>query len=230
MTTRNFNVKNGLTVGVANIDATTGNILTTGLANVGSLRVTGVSNLNAVGNVTITGGSSGQYLQTNGSGVLTWASVPTGTGISNGTSNISIPTANGSVNTSVGGTPNVLVVTSTGANVNGNIIATAYHIRSVGTSISAAGTNQGTATAIAKEMNVVSTVVSGAGVILPVATAGMVISITNTSANALLVYPATSAAINTGAANAAYTQPAGATLQYLAPTTTQWYTVGATFA
>ena len=119
MTTRNFNVKNGLTVGVANIDATTGNILTTGLANVGSLRVTGVSNLNAVGNVTITGGSSGQYLQTNGSGVLTWATVPSGDGIANGTSNISIPVASGNVNTSVGGTANVLVVTATGANILG---------------------------------------------------------------------------------------------------------------
>jgi hypothetical protein len=58
----------------------------------------------------------------------------------------------------------------------------------------------------------------------------MVISITNTSAISLAVYPATSAAINTGATNAAYSQPAGATLQFIAPTTTQWYTVGATFA
>jgi hypothetical protein len=105
-----------------------------------------------------------------------------------------------------------------------------YVIRSVDTGISAAGTAQGNATAIAKEINVVSTVASGAGVVLPTAVAGMVVSITNTSANALLVYPATGAAINTGSANAAYSQPAGATLQYLAPTTTQWYTVGATFA
>jgi hypothetical protein len=58
----------------------------------------------------------------------------------------------------------------------------------------------------------------------------MTIIITNTSANTLLAYPATSAAINTGAANAAYSQPAGATLQFVAPTTTQWYTVGASFA
>jgi hypothetical protein len=112
----------------------------------------------------------------------------------------------------------------------GNLNATGYVIRSVGTGISAAGTVQGNATAITKEMNVVSTVASGAGVVLPTAVSGMVISITNTSANTLLVYPATSAAINTGATNAAYSQPAGATLQYLAPTTAQWYTVGATFA
>lgn len=119
MTTRNFNVKNGLTVGVANIDATTGNILTTGLVNPGSLTVTGVSNLGPVGNVTITGGSSGYYLQTNGSGVLTWAAVPSGTGIANGTSNVIILTSGGNVNTSVGGVANVFVVTSTGVNVAG---------------------------------------------------------------------------------------------------------------
>ena len=113
MTTRNFNVKNGLTVGTATIDATTGN------ANIGNLQVNGVSNLGPVGNVTITGGSSGYYLQTNGSGVLTWAAVPTGTGISNGTSNVNIPASGGNVNTSVAGNANVFVVTGTGVNVAG---------------------------------------------------------------------------------------------------------------
>jgi hypothetical protein len=111
-----------------------------------------------------------------------------------------------------------------------NVTASGYHIRSVNTGISAAGSTQGTATAITKEINVVSTVASGAGVVFPTAVAGMVITITNTSANALLVYPATSAAINSAALNAAYSQPAGSTLQFIAPTTTQWYTVGATFA
>ena len=31
-------------------------------------------------------------------------------------------------------------------------------------------------------------------------------------------------------ANAAFTHPASATLQFIAPTATQWYTVGATYA
>jgi hypothetical protein len=130
-------------------------------------------------------------------------------------------------------------ITSTGTltsvTVSGNITAqanvtmTGYVIRSVGTSISAAGSSQGTATAITKEINVVSTVASGAGVVLPTAVAGMVITITNTSANSLLVYPATGGIINSLATNAAFTQPASATLQFIAPTTTQWYTVGATY-
>jgi hypothetical protein len=184
MTTRNFNVKNGLTVGTATIDAATGNAnlgnvgtaqvlatanitapqiisnVTTGTApflvnstttvanlaattaltsgtvttaaqpnitSVGtltSLTVSGTTNLGAVGNVTITGGSSGYYLQTNGSGGLSWAAVPTGTGISNGTSNINIFTSGGNVTTSVGGVSNVFVVTTTGANIAGTLNAT----------------------------------------------------------------------------------------------------------
>jgi hypothetical protein len=44
------------------------------------LTVTGVSNLNAVGNVIITGGSNGQVLTTNGSGNLSWTTVSSGGG------------------------------------------------------------------------------------------------------------------------------------------------------
>jgi hypothetical protein len=58
----------------------------------------------------------------------------------------------------------------------------------------------------------------------------MVIVITNTSANSLLVYPGTGAAINTNAANISITQGATSTIQFLAPTSTQWYTIGATYA
>lgn len=123
MATRNFNVKNGLTVGTATIDAATGNANVGNLGTTG-LSVTGVSNLNAVGNVIITGGSSGFYLQTNGSGNLTWAAVPSGNGIANGTSNISIPSSGGNVNTSVAGNANVFVVTGTGANIAGTLNAT----------------------------------------------------------------------------------------------------------
>jgi hypothetical protein len=131
-------------------------------------------------------------------------------------------------------------ITSTGTlaslsatgNINGaNIIATSYHIRSVATAITAAGSTQGTATALTKEINVVSTVTAGAnGVVLPTAVAGMALTITNTSANALSVYPATTGIINSLAANASFSQPAGATLQFIATTTTQWYSVGATYA
>ena len=69
----------------------TGSTTTNGSANVtgntrtSNLTVTQKTNLGAVGNVTITGGVSGQYLQTNGSGVLTWANATGGNGSPGGT-------------------------------------------------------------------------------------------------------------------------------------------------
>ena len=132
--------------------------------------------------------------------------------------------------------PNVTSVgTLTSLAVTGNItsanITTSTHvIRSVATAISAAGTVQGDATALAKDINVVSTVSAGQGVRLPTAVAGMVIIVNNTSATSLNVYPSTSAAINSLATNAAYTHIAAASLQYYAISATQWYTVGATYS
>jgi hypothetical protein len=110
--------------------------------------------------------------------------------------------------------------------------ATGYVIRSVDTGIIALGLTQLTAVALAKEINVVTTIVPllNTGVRLRVAVPGMVITIINTSANALSVWPNTGADINGGTINAAYSHSAGATLQYVAPTSTDWYTVGATFA
>ena len=73
-------------------------------------------------NVHIYGGSAGEVLQTDGSGNLSWYAI-SATTIQNGTSNVSIPVANGNVNTSVDGNINVFVVTGIGANVNGNLDA-----------------------------------------------------------------------------------------------------------
>ena len=55
-------------------------ITTTGANVAGTLQVSGQSNLGPVGNVVITGGSANQFLQTNGSGVLTWATASGGGG------------------------------------------------------------------------------------------------------------------------------------------------------
>jgi hypothetical protein len=48
------------------------------VSKTGNITVTGVSSLGPVGNVKITGGSSGQYLSTDGSGTLSWATVSSG--------------------------------------------------------------------------------------------------------------------------------------------------------
>jgi len=131
----NANVGNlgtaGLVVATGNVSGgnltTAGVLSVTGNANVGNLGTTGiiatgVSNLGPNSNVIITGGSNGQFLQTNGSGNLSWTTIVT-SGVVNGTSNVAIPVPDGNVNTSVGGVANVFVVTSTGANVTGNMTA-----------------------------------------------------------------------------------------------------------
>jgi len=78
------------------------------------------ANLGAVGNVTITGGTDGQYLVANGStGGLKWASVDAAK-ISNGTSSVDIPVTNGNIQLTSAGNL-VVEVTGTGANVTGYV-------------------------------------------------------------------------------------------------------------
>jgi hypothetical protein len=227
----------------------------TSVGTLGSLAVTGnanVGNLNTGGTVIATGNISANFFIGNGS-QLTGIDATT---IQNGTANVRTFN-NANVTVSAAGTANIAVFTGTGANVAGtlnatgnanvgnlgtgglitatgnvsgaNLISTAYTIASVGTGISAAGTAQGNATAIGNMFNAVSTVASGAGVVLPTAVAGMRISVINTSANALLVYPASSAAINSASVNVAYSQPAGARLDYISTSSSQWYTLNATY-
>lgn len=69
--------------------------------------------------------------------------------------------------------------------------------------LSAAGTNQGTATPIATQVAAFTTVASGAGGVLPAAAVGVGGEVFNDGANALLLYPNGSDAINGGAAGAA---------------------------
>ena len=90
------------------------------LAN--NLSVNGISNLNSLTNVKISGGSAGQFIQTDGAGNLVFASPGTQSSLANGTSNVSIPVINGNINLSVGGNPNVLVATTTGIVVTGSIL------------------------------------------------------------------------------------------------------------
>ncbi len=120
--------------------------------------------------------------------------------------------------------------TDTNTLSTGNISLTGNYLRSVATGISAAGSTQGTATAITKDINIVSTVSTGQGIVLPTAIAGMVIIVNNTSATDLNVYPASGATINSLATNAAYTHIPNGSLQYYAVSSTQWYTVGASYA
>ncbi len=115
MATRNFNVKNGLTAGNITLDATTNTTTTANLVVTGNANLTAAANvaLGSNSNVKLTGGSSGQYLQTDGAGNLSWQTVSvSANSISNGTSNVRIPVANGNVVVSVNGTANTATFTS----------------------------------------------------------------------------------------------------------------------
>ena len=212
----NIVVKTSATFTTPNIGAATGTSLTVD-GNVTANNIS-VSNLaNVGGNITTS------------ANVLANVNVVANGNISgNNFSATSTITATGNVS---GGNLTTTGNVSASGNITGNnVIANSYFIRSVGTGISANGSTQATATGLSKDINVVSTVSSGQGVKLPTAIAGMVIIIRNSSANNLLVYPPSSAAINALAADAAYTQPTVSTLQYVAVSTSQWYTVGATYA
>jgi hypothetical protein len=117
----------------------------TGLTSTGTVNLTGASNvaLGPVANVHITGGTTGQYLQTDGSGTLTWATVSSGStsNISNGNSNVSIATANGNITMSAVGNANIVTVTGTGVNVAGTLNVTGQtNLGAVGNVVITGGT------------------------------------------------------------------------------------------
>lgn len=111
---------------VVSNNISTDSILAFGNTTTSNLVVSRRANLGSVSNVTILGGLSGQVLTTNGSGNLSWAALSVDS-LSNGTSNVSIPVANGNINFSVNGVSGLVTIGTAGvtmfgnANVTGNL-------------------------------------------------------------------------------------------------------------
>ena len=128
VSTSALSVTGNITAGNVSATGISGTLSTatqTSITSVGTLTgltVNGLTSLGPVGNVSITGGSAGQYLQTNGAGVLVWETVDAAT-LSNGTSNVKLYN-NANIEISVAGNANVFTVTGTGANVTGTLNAT----------------------------------------------------------------------------------------------------------
>ena len=130
--TGNITGANLITGGVLSVtgNANIGNIGTSQLTATGNVALSGANvSLGAVGNVKITGGTTGQYLQTDGSGNLSWAAISNVPGISNGTSNVNIATSGGNITMAVNGTASVVNVSSSNVNVAGTLNATTAIIR-----------------------------------------------------------------------------------------------------
>jgi hypothetical protein len=201
--TSNLSVGNIAATGTISASLLTGTLTTSAQPNVTTVGT--LVNLDVTGNTTTGGIKTDNYYYANGT--------PISFAGTYGDSNVAayLPTYTGNISAA-------------------NVTTSSYVVRSVATGISAAGSVQGTATALSKDINVISTVSAGQGVRLPGAVAGMVLIVNNTSATNVNVYPATGAAIGSLATNASYTHVSGASLQYYAVSATQWYTVGATYA
>lgn len=112
-----------LRANIANVSTIDAGNAVVGRAVVGNLTVTGPANLGPANTLTITGGSTGQFLQTDGNGALTWATVSANGNVSltseitNGSSNV-IVNANSNVTFGVAGQSEVLTITNAGAQAN----------------------------------------------------------------------------------------------------------------
>ena len=90
----------------------------TSLGTLVNVTVSGTSDLGNAGNVTITGGSSGQYLKTDGAGNLNWATVDSSR-LANGTTEIEL-LQNGNINFTIGTQTNSVIFVDDGSVVLGS--------------------------------------------------------------------------------------------------------------
>ena len=113
MAIKAFNSVAGFSVGETPVNI----ILANGAITTTNITTTGVTSLNSVGNVKITGGTSGQVIITDGAGNLSFATIDSDT-LANGNSEVQVY-ANSNIALTVAGNANVAVFTGTGANING---------------------------------------------------------------------------------------------------------------
>jgi len=127
------NIQGSYFIGNLSGTITTGNqYLITNVGTLGNLNVTNTitsANANITSVLKASGltypssdGTNGQVLTTYGNGTLTFSTIDTYR-IANGTSNVTVYSS-GNVTTSVGGTANVIVATTTGANIKGYVDVT----------------------------------------------------------------------------------------------------------
>lgn len=221
---------------------TAGNIMLTGNASIsGTISGSNISavNVNAVGSIsaanisaTLFTGSGANLTNINGSNVsniVPNANYAAYSGNAN-TSNTAI-TVTGSAQSNI-----TSVGTLTGLTVNGNtstqnLTLSGYTFLSVSSSVAAAGSTQGTATVLAKEISVVTTMTptTASGVRLPDAITGMAVTVINVSSGTINVYPGVGASIDSITTNNPFPLGAGARLQFVATSSAKWYSLTAVF-
>jgi hypothetical protein len=86
-----------------------------------------------------------------------------------------------------------------------NLTLSGYLARSNAASVTAAGTTQGTATALTADQNNIATGTANQGVVLPTGVPGMRVLVWNSTGNTIKIYPAGTGTIDGGSASAAVT-------------------------
>ena len=122
LTTGNANVGNLNATYIAGTLTTAAQPNITSVGNLTALTVTGLTTLDTLANLKISGGANGQIISTDGAGNLSFISNDSGK-IVNGTSNVSIPDLNGNILLVKGGAT-IITVTGVGANITGSIDVT----------------------------------------------------------------------------------------------------------
>ncbi len=218
------------TTGLTPSTATTGAVTLAGtlvVSNGGTGAGTFTSNGVIYGNTTsalgvTAAGATGQVLIGTTSNPPSWSTL-SGIAVTSitGTANqITASAATGAVTLS---TPSTFVAP-------GSVQVTTSMQVSATNSISAtSGTTQGS-TPLTTDYNVITTVTAGDAVTLPAGLAGRVVTVVNRGANAVLVFPASGAAIDGLAANASISLPAGQEWAGEAISATQWYSVDTIYA
>jgi len=156
------------------------------------------------------------------------AAYPDGMGLENST-NMS-PPAGGMLaidGATIGGTTpepvNASTISATGAAaIGGNATVSGYILESVANGLTAAGTTRADALQLAKQRNILATVASGTGVILPVGVVGMRITIFNNGAHAAQVYASGSETIDTVAGSTGVVLTNALRCEYFFDATNTW--------
>ena len=94
--------------------------------------------------------------------------------------------------------------------------------------VTAAGSTQATATVLARQINYVTA--GSGGVRLPVPVGGERVLIRNSLGSSIIVYPGSGAQINDSGTNVGVGHSSASMLEYVAVSSTQWYTLNSTYA
>ena len=231
-----------LVYGTSNKSITWTSSATTGGSNTGYW--------NSTDNLNLNGSSLGYYI--NGTGVLTTSSVLANAttitvGAAGVTENLGANTGNSTLNIYGNGTSGTATITTNVTTGTANLFAGVTGSVNIGgitwagsgnsalilnngglqfssaSSVAAAGTNQGTATQLYADNNFITS--GTGGVVLPAATTGREVSVTNNTGAAINVYPQSTHTIESGSAGVPTVLPNLATISLMAKSGNNWWTI-----